>query len=141
MNFFVKEGWKKFFFQKTQIHRNKKTSANFRHNEVNCGKIQGQFVIPKQKTDITIQCQNWCQCLTILKLLKTQHCGLFCDPQDVSQHENRPPAHNQEKKIWNVMCMAKSLIFFMHTLNTEDKGVVYFCLITVTNFSDTYLTS
>jgi hypothetical protein len=55
---FGKEGWKLFFFKKPKIHRKKKTSANFRIIEVNCGEIQGQFVISTLKTDIEIQSQN-----------------------------------------------------------------------------------
>ena len=57
MIFFGKEGWK-FFFQETQNPSKKKTSANFRIIEVNCGEIQGQFVISTLKTDIEIQSQN-----------------------------------------------------------------------------------
>ena len=57
MIFFGKEGWKIFFFKKPKIHQKKKTSANFRINEVNCGKIQDQFVISVLKTGIS----NWSQ--------------------------------------------------------------------------------
>ena len=58
MIFFGKEGWKIIFFKKRKIHRKKKTSANFRIIEVNCGEIQGHFVISTLKTDIEIQSQN-----------------------------------------------------------------------------------
>ena len=58
MIFFGKEGWKIFFFQKTQNPSKKKTSATFRIIEVNCGEIQGQFVISTLRTDIEIQSQN-----------------------------------------------------------------------------------
>ena len=55
--FFSKRRLKKLFFSKTQKSSKKKTSANFRINEVNCGKIQDQFVISVLKTGIT----NWSQ--------------------------------------------------------------------------------
>ena len=55
--FFPKRRLKKLFFSKTQKAIKKKTSANFRINEVNCGKIQDQFVISVLKTGIT----NWSQ--------------------------------------------------------------------------------
>ena len=55
---FGKEDWKICFFKRPKIHRKKKTSSNFRIIEVNCGKIQGQFVISTLKTDIEIQSQN-----------------------------------------------------------------------------------
>ena len=74
--FFLKEGWKNFFFRKPKNPSKKKTSANFRINEVNCGKIQDQFVISVLKTGITNWSQIWCLCLTILELLKTQHCAV-----------------------------------------------------------------
>ena len=75
--FFPKRRLKKlFFFRKPKNPSKKNTSANFRINEVNCGKIQDQFVISVLKTGITNWSQIWCLCLTILELLKTQHCGV-----------------------------------------------------------------
>ena len=56
--FFWKRKLKNIFFQKTQNPSKKKTKANFRIIEVNCGEIQGQFVISTLKTDIEIQSQN-----------------------------------------------------------------------------------
>ena len=56
-NFFSKRRLKNFFFRKPKNPAKKKTSANFRINEVNCGKIQDQFVISVLKTGIT----NWSQ--------------------------------------------------------------------------------
>ena len=56
--FFWKRRLENIFFQKTQNPSKKKTSANFRIIEVNCGEIQGQFVISTLKTDIEIQSQN-----------------------------------------------------------------------------------
>ena len=55
--FFSKRRLKNFFFRKPKNPSKKKTSANFRINEVNCGKIQDQFVISVLKTGIT----NWSQ--------------------------------------------------------------------------------
>ena len=55
--FFSKRRLKKLFFRKPKNPAKKKTSANFRINEVNCGKIQDQFVISVLKTGIT----NWSQ--------------------------------------------------------------------------------
>ena len=55
--FFSKRKLKKLFFRKPKNPSKKKTSANFRINEVNCGKIQDQFVISVLKTGIT----NWSQ--------------------------------------------------------------------------------
>ena len=55
--YFPKRRLKKLFFSKTQKSIKKKTSANFQINEVNCGKIQDQFVISVLKTGIT----NWSQ--------------------------------------------------------------------------------
>ena len=57
-DFFWKRRLENNFFQETQNPSKKKTSANFRIIEVNCGEIQGQFVISTLKTDIEIQSQN-----------------------------------------------------------------------------------
>ena len=75
--FFSKRRLKKLFFWKPKNPSKKKTSANFRINEVNCGKIQDQFDSSVLKTGITNWSQIWCLCLTILELLKTQHCALL----------------------------------------------------------------
>ena len=56
--FFSKRRLKKLFFENPEIHQKKKTSANFRIIEVNCGEIQGHSVISTLKTDTEIQSQN-----------------------------------------------------------------------------------
>ena len=56
--FFLENKAGKYFFSKNPKSIEKKTSANFRIIEVNCGEIQGQFVISTLKTDIEIQSQN-----------------------------------------------------------------------------------
>ena len=68
--------WKVIFFLKrTRIFKiiilkwnpsKKKTSAIFQFFVVNCGKIQGQFVISVFKTEIRKWSQIWCLCLSRL---------------------------------------------------------------------------
>ena len=74
-----------FFLKRTRIFEiiiifkwnpsNKRDKCHFSNT---CGKLwqNSRPVCSTLKTDIEIQSQNWCLRLTILKLLKTQHCAL-----------------------------------------------------------------
>jgi hypothetical protein len=99
---------RRLFFWKPKNPSKKKTSANFRINEVNCGKIQDQFVISVLKTGITNWSQIWCLCLTILELLKTQHCAVV--RRTTARWRRRLPEHNvpqaQDTKERYVYCQS-----------------------------------